>query len=325
MAVQKLPQNKKTINGVLSQSLRKRIRNTLSTSVTKFIFIYMISGYACAGEIMKTNYSASFNSEAAFCLVKVNNILIMDSGDSSTGTMFGGQTISGLLENGENTITISMVDEPFSQDGSGLTTNMACKVIVEKLFPGNKSEILRTAELIVNDNKKIVPDNPDDKSIVNFGVSNRHFEDGAIEVTKKFWVDGLPEWSWTKATLVTEQDIPKIKTFYEELHNAFKQKKLAKIKNMTGGAWDILATTQGGTSEMMWSSMDFKRYFDNGYKAVPINWDEYELNTYKDKRIFRYEVGYSRISPIRIEDNEENSFNYNPYLSIIDGKVTVVH
>ena len=274
---------------------------------------------------MKTNYAVSFNSQLAFCLVKVNDILIMNSGKSSMGTMFAGQTISGLLENGENTITMAMVDEPFSQDGSGLTTDMACEVTVEKLYPGNKSEPVITAALMVNDDKQIVPVTPDDKSIVKFGVSNRHFEEGVIEVTKKFRAEGLPDWNWTTATPVTEQDIPKIKAFYEELHNAFRRQDLAKIRKMTAGAWEMLATTQGGTPDSMWNSMDFQYYFDNGFKPVPVNWDKYELHTYKDGRIFRYEVGYSRISPVRLENNNGNSFNYNPYLSVINGKVTVVH
>jgi len=274
---------------------------------------------------MKTNYAVSFNSEAAFCWIKVNEILIMDSRKSSTGTMFAGQTISGLLENGENTITVAMLDEPFNQDGSGLTPDMACKVTVDKLYPGNKSEPVITTVLLVNNDKQIVPDNPDDKSIVNFGVSNRHFEDGAIEVTKKFRADGLPDWRWTTATPVTEQDIPKIKAFYEELHRAFRRQDLAKIRKMTGGAWEMLATTQGGTPDRMWDSMDFQHYFDNGYRAVPVNWDKYELHTYKNDQLFRYEVGYSRLSPIKLENKEGRRFNYNPYLSIIDGKVTVVH
>ncbi|EML9903720.1 hypothetical protein AB7W15_16545 [Morganella morganii] len=274
---------------------------------------------------MKTNYAVSFNSQLAFCMVKVNDILIMDSGDSSTGTMFAGQTVSGLLENGENTITVTMLGEPFSQDGSGLTTDMACEATVEQLFPGNKSEPVITAALMVNDDKQIVPVTPDDKSIVKFGVTDRRFESGSTEVTKKFRAEGLPDWNWTTATPVTEQDIPKIKAFYEELHNAFRRQDLTKIRNMTSGAWEMLATTQGGTPDRMWDSMDFKDYFDNGFKAVPVNWDKFELHTYKDGRIFRYEVGYSRNSPVRLENNNGNSFNYNPYLSVINGKVTVVH
>ncbi|HID7484992.1 hypothetical protein [Morganella morganii] len=274
---------------------------------------------------MKTNYAVSFNSQLAFCMVKVNDILIMDSGDSSTGTMFAGQTVSGLLENGENTITVTMLGEPFNQDGSGLTTDMACKVTVEKLYPGNKSEPVITAALMVNDDKQIVPVTPDDKSIVKFGVTDRRFESGSTEVTKKFRAEGLPDWNWTTATPVTEQDIPKIKAFYEELHGAFRRQDLAKIRNMTSGAWEMLATTQGGTPDRMWDSMDFKYYFDNGYNAVPVNWNEYELYTYKDGRIFRYELGYDRVSPIELENRDGDNFVYNPYLAVINGKVTVVH
>ncbi|HDU8610602.1 TPA: hypothetical protein RG697_002217 [Morganella morganii] len=274
---------------------------------------------------MKTNYAVSFNTQLAFCMVKVNDILIMDSGDSSTGTMFAGQTVSGLLENGENTITVTMLGEPFSPDGSGLTTDMACEVTVEKLYPGNKSEPVITAALMVNDDKQIMPVTPDDKSIVKFGVTDRRFESGSTEVTKKFRAGGLPDWNWTTATPVTEQDIPKIKAFYEELHNAFRRQDLAKIRNMTGGAWEMLATTQGSTSDRMWDSMDFKRYFDNGFKTVPVNWDKYELHTYKNGRIFRYELGYDRVSPIELENRDGENFVYNPYLSVINGKVTVVH
>ncbi|MBA5807794.1 hypothetical protein F9883_07850 [Morganella morganii] len=325
MKVQQLHRNQNRKSGLLFPNLKKQSRNFLLILAVNLFSVFIISGKSLAGDIMKTNYAVSFNSEAAFCLVKVNDILIMDSGDSSTGTMFAGQTISGLLENGENTITVTMLGEPFSQDGSGLTPDMACKVTVEKLYPGNKSEPVITAALLVNNDKQIVPDTQDDKSIVKFGVTDRRFESGSTEVTKKFRADGLPDWRWTTATPVTEQDIPKIKAFYEELHRAFGLQDLAKIRKITGGAWEILATTQGGTPDRMRDSMDFKYYFDNGYKAVPVNWDKYELHTYKNARIFRYERGYSRSSPIGLENKENLRFNYNPYLSIIDGKVTVVH
>lgn len=126
-----------------------------------------------------------------------------------------------------------------------------------------------------------------------------------------------------------KQSVPEvlatIKAFYEELHNAFRRQDLAKIRNMTGGAREMLATTQGGTPDSMWDSMDFKRYFDNGFKTVPVNWDKYELHTYKDGRIFRYELGYDRVSPIELENRDGDNFVYNPYLSVINGKVTVVH
>ncbi|MBG3113655.1 hypothetical protein I4658_17570, partial [Proteus mirabilis] len=69
---------------------------------------------------------------------------------------------------------------------------------------------------------------------------------------------------------------------------------------------------------------NFQERLEQGYKPNTINWDEYTFVTYNDNRVFRYEVGFSRLSPIELINSEGRNYFYNPYLSIIDGKVTIV-
>lgn len=83
--------------------------------------------------------------------------------------------------------------------------------------------------------------------------------------------------------------------------------------------------SEGSTPELMWESMDYKGYFAWGYKAVPIDWTGFKLNTYMGGRIFRFEIGYGRMSPLEIKNKTDEIFILTPYLSIIDGKVTVVN
>ncbi len=272
---------------------------------------------------MKTNYTVSFNANDALCFVKINDMLVMDNDDMSHGGFTMGQTISSYLQNGKNTLSIAMLHESVTGDNT-LPDNMWCSAKIQDV---RSDEYVAAVKLIVRDGK-ITPDTTYySGQYTSFGDSPRSglTEEGFREVSQIFYAEDLPKWPWTTATPVTERDIPAIKAFYESLQNDFKRQDLPAIYQKTRGMWESLAVEQGSTPELMWESMDYKGYFARGYKAVPIDWTGFELNTYMGGQIFRFEKGYGRQPPLFIKTNDGEVIVLTPYLSIINGKVTVVN
>lgn len=276
---------------------------------------------ANAEEAMKTNYVLNFNSNDALCFVKINDMLVLLNDDASIGSFSMGKTVSSFLQNGKNTISISMSNDS-SENDSRVTDSMWCSVTikrVDELKPAIGAKLIVTDEKIKNDTT-FYP-----SPIIFFGDSPRadNGEEDMIEVTKNFDVQDLPDWSWTKGRPITNADTAQVKAFYDSLQNAFKQQDLEKIYQMTEGMWATLAQEQGSTREAMINSMNFKKFFERGYKAVDIDWNDLKLNSYMGGRIFRYEIGYGRLSPLELKDGKDGYFSLTPYLSSIDGKVTV--
>ncbi|MEM8349932.1 hypothetical protein Q4R91_05440 [Morganella morganii] len=279
-----------------------------------------------AEETMKTNYIVSFNANDALCFVKINDMLVMDNAGMWKEQFTMGQTISSYLQNGENTLSIAMLHKSVNDDDN-LPDNMWCSAKIQDARLDGTDEYVAAVKLIVQ-NGKITPDTTYySGKYTSFGDSPRAkgAEKGFREISQTFYATDLPAWSWTTATPVTEKDIPAIKAFYESLQNDFKRQDLPAIYQKTKGIWESLAAEQGSTPQRMWESMDYKGYFARGYKAAPVDWAGFEFNTYMGGRIFRFEKGYGRQPPLLIKTNDGEVIIPTPYLSIIDGKVTVVN
>lgn len=277
------------------------------------------AGQTHAEERMKTNYTLSFNANNALCFVKINDMLVMDNDGMWEGQFTMGRTVSSYLKNGENTLSIAMLNESVNDDDM-------CSAKIQDVRSDGSNEYVAAVKLIVRDGQ-ITPDTMYYSGrYASFGDSPRvkNTEEGFREVAQIFHATDLPDWPWITATPVTEKDTPAIKSFYESLQNDFKRQDLPAIYRQTKGMWESLATEQGSTSQQMWDSMDYKDFFDGGYKAVPIDWDGFTLNSYMDGRVFRFEKGYGRVSPLKIKNKADKVFITTPYLSIINGQVTVV-
>ncbi|HAT1515097.1 TPA: hypothetical protein I8W54_003471 [Morganella morganii] len=286
----------------------------------------LLGGQLYAEETMKTNYTVSFNANDALCLVKVNDMLVTNNGGMGKGQLTLGQTVSSYLQNGQNTLSIAMLHKPV-HGGDKLPDDMWCSAKIQDARQDGTDEYVAAVKLIVRDGR-ITPDTGYyTGQYTSFGDSPRadRGEKMTREVSQSFHAADLPEWPWVNARPVTEDDIPAVKAFYESLQNDFKRQDLPAIYQKTRGMWESLATEQGSTPEKMWKSMNYKGYFERGYKATPIDWSEFKFSSYMGGRIFRFEKGYVRSSPLKIRSSENKSFSPTPYLSIIDGKVTVVN
>ncbi|MFS3826779.1 hypothetical protein ACK6SN_16225, partial [Proteus mirabilis] len=207
-----------------------------------------------------------------------------------------------------------------------LTPDMWCEAELKKLSANGDNTLISGLRLNGNnDGKMVVSDKYKNNSEqIYFGGPSRDSEFDVLEAKNQFNIQGLPQWQWEKATPVTEDDIPKIRAFYTELRQAFIDKNLDKLKTMGKISWEEMAYADNGSPDIFWSSLEFKELLKDGYKPSDIDWNRYELNTYNNNRLFRYEIGFNRLSPIKLVNPEERTFHYNPYLSIIDGKVTIV-
>ena len=294
--------------------------------VTISIMALNFSGVTMAQNTMNDIYVINLSSNNAICGVKINELLVSDNTMAAEGSYSTGQNISSILANGKNTLGVIMFNGSVFTGEEKLTPDMWCEVELKKLSANGDNTLISGLRLNGNnDGKMVVSDKYQNNSEqIYFGDPSRDSEFDVLEAKNQFNIQGLPQWQWEKATPVTEDDIPKIRAFYTELRQAFIDKNLDKLKTMGKISWEEMAYADNGSPDIFWKSLNFQERLEQGYKPNTINWDEYTFVTYNDNRVFRYEVGFSRLSPIELINSEGRNYFYNPYLSIIDGKVTIV-
>ncbi|ENY2674941.1 TPA: hypothetical protein ACKRTJ_001342 [Proteus mirabilis] len=284
------------------------------------------SGVTMAKNTMNDIYVINLSSNDAGCGIKINELLVSDNTMAAEGSYSTGQNISSILANGKNTLGIIMFNGSVFTGEEKLTPDMWCEVELKKLSANGDTSLISGLRLNGNnDGKMVVSDKYQNNSEqIYFGGPSRDSEFDVLEGKNQFNIQGLPQWQWEKATPVTEDDIPKIRAFYAELRQAFIDKNLDKLKTMGKISWEEMAYADNGSPDIFWKSLNFQERLEQGYRPNPISWEKYILSTYLNHRIFRYEAGFERLSPIELVSPEGKNYFYNPYLSIIDGKVTIV-
>ncbi len=303
---------------------RFSLKNVLS--VTSIIIALGFSGVSMAKNTMDEIYVINLSSNDAGCGIKINDMFVMDNKRASEGHYSAGQNITSMLTDGQNTLSLIMYNGSVIDRGEKLTPDMWCEVELNKLSENGNSTFISGIKLTGDsDGKLVVSDKyKNNNDQIYFGGSSRESEFDVLEAKNQFSLQGLPQWQWEKATPITDADLPKVQAFYRELQQAFADKNLSKLKEMGKISWDEFAYADNSSPDIFWNSLEFKEMLDDGYKPAKIDWSRYILSAYEDKRIFRYEIGFSRLSPIKLVSPEGRTFHYNPYLSIIDGKVTIV-
>lgn len=274
-------------------------------------------------------YKFLLKSKKSTCLFRLNDLPAMDNTTIPSGTMSAGFNITPYLENGANRVELLMGPLD-SKDPKTLFHDSSCDVTFSKIDDG-VSEKLSTYKIIVDDKENITSLKPEtdsdlyDKKIIE-GYTKDEKDYGLYKVRGNIIVDGLPKWSWVNSRPVTEHDLHEIRKAYVEIAAMIKLKDIEKLKSITKIANQEIALSQGRTPDFIFSSTDLPAHvMSKDFTLAPINWDEYQLITYNNGRLFRLGVGFFQISPLQFVNSEgEISFGYNPYFSIINGKVTLV-
>ncbi|AOR64221.1 IdsF [Pectobacterium wasabiae CFBP 3304] len=282
---------------------------------------------ARAEEGIKEKYMFSFKSYKSSCLLRVNDFPAVDTGRAREGNLSAGFNLTAFLENGNNDIELLMGPQDY-EDPKTLFPDSSCQVIVTKDTETTSTEIANF-KLSVNEKGEITASDSAttaNSSTVFEGYTKNEKDYGFYKVRGSLKAAGLPRWSWVNATPVTENDLQKIKVAYTDIWMMMKDRDIEGLKKITQISNQEMAFAEGSNTGVMFISTDFPQHvIDKQFTPIPIEWDKYKLIPYRGGRLFRLGVGYYQHSPLRFKNPDGKFvFGYNPYFSIIDGKVTLV-
>ncbi len=275
-------------------------------------------------------YLFSFKTNKSTCLLRVNDLPAVDNTTTPSKKMSAGFNLTAFLENGANDLELLMGPKDY-EDPKTLSPDSSCELIVTKDTEDSSTEIANV-KLSVNEKGEITAKNSvnydggDNNTKVLEGYTKSEKDFGLYKLRTSIIIKGLPKWSWVDATPVTEGDLPKVRKAYADIWNMIKKRDIEGLKRITRVSTEEMAFAEGSTTGMMFISTDFPQHvIDKKLSPVPIVWDKYKLIPYRGGRLFRLAIGFFQNSPLKFQDaNGKTVFVYNPYFSIIDGRVVLV-
>ncbi|MCC8376231.1 MULTISPECIES: hypothetical protein [Photorhabdus] len=298
-----------------------------------FMALFSLSAYG-KNTMDKVKYITYLETNRARCVLRVNGMYTLSNLHSITGTISTGYNIAPILQNGKNTIYIEMA--PFSDAKEGYVykdKDAECKVRLVKVTPYQSDEITNIIASVADKNGVAEPNS---MKSVNFNTDTAQYSkiteknienEGFYYAERTVTLNDLPAWAWTTSAPlpVTETSAELVRKAYEDVWQMLKNQDLESLKTAYQLTLCEESQANNSTEQIYFDSLDFKHYFDKGYQAVPIDWSKYKLVRYLNGRLFRFEVVNSMNSPLLIEDkhNSEDGFTFNPFFSLINGKVVI--
>lgn len=275
-------------------------------------------------------YLYSFKTSRSACLIRVNNIPIVNNFSHSEGSIITGGNITSFSESGDNYIEVMM--GPVSPDDiNTLYRDSSCELILTKAI-ANSSQHVTTMKLTVDDNTKIIASSSSNyKGLSDEGPIDEtqlpyNKEQDLYRIARNVKFSGLPEWSWQTARPVTDADLPEIRKVYTQIWTAMKNRDVDTLKKMTEISSRGMGIASGLSPEFVFKSYNLPQEVLNPERqVVDLEWEGAELITYCNGRLFRLAEGVYQNSPLELKNkNGKVVFTYNPYLSIINDKVVIV-
>lgn len=294
-----------------------------------FNFLFGVS-FLRAETMGDMKYLVSFNTKRSACMAKVNGFPIIDNLTYASGTISTGFNITSFVENGENSIELKMGSiDP--NDKNTLYPDSMCQLTITK-DTTNSSQEVTSLILSVDDKGNIKASSSSNyDGLLNEGrvdesQSAESKEQDLYQVGRRVTLSGLPRWAWVHATPVSENDLPKIRSAYKEIWGAMKSRDVNALKKMTVISNNEMGRAEGVSADTIFESYDLPRsVVDKSLSLIDLELEEYKLMTYCNGRVFRLGRGIYQISPLKFQDSDGDfPYSYNPYFSIIEGKVVIV-
>ena len=148
------------------------------------------------------------------------------------------------------------------------------------------------------------------------------------QFTQKVTVEGLPEWSWTRATPFTGSDeqLQKLKAAYTEMAEIINSRNRDRLKAFDSEALKAWSATTGDSEDAILLSLYTKEKLEGGKaRILPIKWGDYAVRVMNKGRMVQLynksEPTYSPLTYSLIDENGEEAMgSYAPVFSLIDGR-----
>ncbi|WP_157582127.1 hypothetical protein [Shewanella woodyi] len=269
-------------------------------------------------------YLASFNTKKSYCFSTVNGVPTSRNTFTSSGTISTGFNITSIIENGTNSMSVQMVALE-APDNLDLELDSSCELLISANSKKNRyniTSVIATADDKLQPTGRSTPEYSGNNHVGPVKEDFMH-DSYLYEVQRTFEAKGIPQWKWTTATsfVDTKENVQKLKDKYLDIWLLLKNKDLDVIKHESQISNQEMAHTEGMSPDEWWDTLSVKEMLSSDKSIIPIRWDEYELKTYNKGRLVRFE-DMDGDSPLRVEYNDRIK-TYNPYFSLINGKLVV--
>ena len=106
---------------------------------------------------------------------------------------------------------------------------------------------------------------------------------------------------------------------------AMDKKDLTKMEELLKLSVDEEAENEGISSELFFETYEFENDFKRSKGTVKIDFSKYSLKSYRGGRLLQLRDENDK-SPLKLRKTESSTkslISYNPYLSLINGKVVI--
>lgn len=279
---------------------------------------------AGSDKVENVKYLARFNTKKSYCFSTVNGVPTSRNTFTSSGTISTGFNITSIIENGTNSMSVQMVALE-APDDLDLELDSSCELLISANSKKNRYNI---ASVIATADDKLQPtgrSTPKYSGNNHVGPVKEDFmhDSYLYEVQRTFEAKGIPQWKWTTATsfVDTKENVQKLKDKYLDIWLLLKNKDLDVIKHESQISNQEMAQIEGMSPDEWWDSLEIKDMLTSEKAVVNIDWSQYELKSYNKGRLVRFE-NINGNSPLRVQDDSEH-YTYNPYFSLINGKLVI--
>ncbi|MGU9778911.1 hypothetical protein ACV3J7_21470 [Salmonella enterica] len=296
-----------------------------------FLFSLLLTSSPLQAESTgNARYLFSFKTHRSACMVRINNVPLLNNFFSKSGMSTAGGDITAFSANGKNRLELVMgAIDPGKPEM--LYADSWCEIVVTKKTLRN-SETVSTIRLTVDGEKKVVasesshPDGAENESAVSEVQSPGDKINGLFGAGRQITVSDIPVWAWEHGHPVTPQDLPAIKAAYTTIWQAMKDKEVTTLKALAQISIKEFSIATGFSPDLIFETFDLAEKIQSpDLTMMPLKWEGEELITYCDGRVFRFASGVYQNSPLKMKDKADDiDFTYNPYFAIIDGKVVIV-